>query len=1264
MKRLWRAIEILAWAAFFAFAALVLALRFWLLPGIEQYREHIVAAVSRAVGAPVKIGAIEAGWLGLRPQVNFYDVRLYDAQGREALALPAVENVIAWRSLLVGGLRLHSLAIDRPRLGVRRDAAGALYVAGVKLSDAPSDHRIGDWLLDQEEIVVRDAEVEWIDEKRGAPPLALSGLELRLRNAGSSHSVGFSARPPAALGTGLEFRAELSGRSAADLQAWNGRAYLELGYTDLAVWRDWIDYPVDLREGLGALRVWLTLTNGEPAHATADVTLAAVAAQLDKDLPLLELASVTGRLEARRRAEGYEVAGSKLILMKESGTPHEPLEFRLEWRPEGKQPERGVASAKQFQLEPFAQVAGALPLPADVRQLIKELEPRGRISDATLEWSGKLTAAAKLTARARFAELAIKPRGAAPGFSGLSGSVDATEARGSLRLATRKAELELPHVFPGQRLPLDALEGQVDWERVGERGVTLRSPSLAFANEDAEGKASGSYAYTGEGPGTIDLTASFSRATTARIGRYLPSAEIMGEATRAHLAGAILGGESKEGSVRLKGDLREFPFVDPAKGEFQVAVKVEKGRYEYAQGWPRVEDIEADLLFQGDRLEIVGRSAAILGAKASGVRVAIPSMLAPNVHITVNGQAEGPTSEFFKFIESSPVQGMIGNATEGMLAAGRGRLRLKLDLPLADLGKTKVAGDYEFSANSLIVHAQVPPLERAAGRLSFTESRVGVHDVTGRVFGGAVTLNGGTRPDKSIEIVAKGDATVAGLRTLFDHPWRRYLSGSTSYSATVTIRDGRLRVGAESSLRGVASALPPPAEKTAADALPLRVEFVPSEGGARDRLSLLLDGVVGAEFLRRRQGGSMVVQRLGISLSPAGAEPARLPERPGTLIYGPLASLDLDRWLPLFEGESGGGAEGATTFDVKLGVLDAYGKRIHGVTARGGLDAAGWSANLQSDEVSGDVSYASAGSGKLVARLTSLRVPDDYPGSRTERAKQLPAVDLAAERFIWRDKNFGRVEIKAQPAGDDWRIEQIAMANPEATLSGTGVWRIAAPALTSINFSLDAADAGGTLARLGYPGLVLGGKARMQGALSWSGDPNAIDYPTLSGDVQLQAEDGQFLEIDPGFGKLISLMSLQALPRRLTLDFRDVFSKGFSFDRIRAAGQIERGIMTLKDFTMEGSAADASMAGEVDLIRETQNLKVRVVPSLGDTAAAVVAVVAPLFAIPLALAQRALKDPLGNIFAFQYAVTGSWSAPTVTRIGYEHRGIDSTQSTP
>jgi uncharacterized protein YhdP len=150
----------------------------------------------------------------------------------------------------------------------------------------------------------------------------------------------------------------------------------------------------------------------------------------------------------------------------------------------------------------------------------------------------------------------------------------------------------------------------------------------------------------------------------------------------------------------------------------------------------------------------------------------------------------------------------------------------------------------------------------------------------------------------------------------------------------------------------------------------------------------------------------------------------------------------------------------------------------------------------------------------------------------------------------------------------------------------------------------------------------------------------------------MQAESGQFLEIEPGLGKLIGLMSLQSLPKRITLDFRDVFSKGFQFDRITTAAQLERGVARLKDFRMRGSAADVEMRGEVDLTKETQDLRVRVVPSLalGDSAAVGLAIVNPVAGIAAAIAQRLLKNPLGQIFSFDYSVTGPWSDPKVAKI--------------
>lgn len=1242
MKRLLRAIEVLAWAGFFAFAALVLAVRFWVLPDIERYREHIVAAMSRGIGLPVRVGAIQAGWLGLRPHIGLTDVRIYDAQGREALVLPSIENVIAWRSLVRGELRLHSVVIDGPRLGVRRDAAGDLFIAGLKMAKGEGGGGFGAWLLAQDEIAIRGAEIEWRDEMRGAPPLALSSLDLRLVNSGASHSLGLKARIPAELGSSIEARVLVEGNEAS-LQALSGRVFLQLGYTDLAAWRAWLDYPWNVRGGQGALRVWATLEKGALKQGTADVALAGVRMSLADELSPLELASVQGRVHGRVLADGVEFSGRDLALVMENGPGIPKTDFQIVWRPQA----GGAVAASVVDLEALRHLVGALPLPPQLSEAIEELAPRGRLADYRLEWSGPFDAPARLSARMRFADLALRARDGIPGFSGLSGSLETTEQKGRLSLSSRKSVIGLPRVFPEPQIALDSLAGQLEWERERDGGLAVRIASLTFANEHVSGNVYGSYVHRGEGPGSIDLSGVLNRADARHVGRYLPTA--LPAEPRAWLANGIIAGEASDVRVRIRGDLRQFPFIDPAAGQFQVTARVEKGVLEYAKDWPRIENIVGELNFERDRMEIVGRSGSILGAQLSDVHVAMPSLRGPERHVLVSGQADGPTAEFLKFLQSSPLRETAGAFTADMKAAGRGKLRLKLDLPLAALQKTRVTGDYEFGANRVTVLPWLPPVEAASGRLAFTDSSFTLHDVRGRFLGGAVGISGGTRAGRGVEVFARGDASFDATRELFDHPLRKHVSGSFNYSLTVREQDGAARVTFESPLRGLESSLPAPLAKGAAESLPLRVEVNPSAGGARERVSISLGALARAELQRRRQGDAMATQRTAVWINP-GREPIRLPERPGTLVYGSLEAFDLDRWLPLM-GNDGGGSQ-PVSLELKFGSLDAFGRRLGNVALRASAEAAGWSANVNADELAGDVSYRARPQPRVIARLSRFTTPADAPGAKPRpaiRPSDLPAVDLVADEFTFRGKRLGRVELIASRAGENWRIERASMVNPDASLTGRGMW-YASPSRTEVQFDLEAGNAGGLLERVGQPGMVKGGRTRMQGSLAWRGDPATLDFPTLSGEVQMQAENGQFLEIEPGLGKLIGLMSLQALPRRVTLDFRDVFSKGFQFDRIASSAQIEQGALKLKEFRMRGSAAEVEMSGEADLAHETQNLRVRILPSLGDSAALGIGIVNPIAGVAAAIAQRLLKNPLGQIFAFDYTVTGSWSDPKVAKI--------------
>ena len=1250
-----RALEALAWIVFFAFAAVFLALRFWLLPQVERYRGELEVALSRAVGLQVRIGGLQADWDGLRPRLVVSDLRVHDRAGREALVLPAVEPVLAWSTLLAREVRLHTLSIERPRVTVRRDAGGAIHVAGVTLQAAQGagagDSQLAGWLLEQREIVIRDAEIEWVDEMRGAPPLALRALQFRLRNRGDVHQIGLSARPPRELGASVELRASLAGSGAMRAEEWNGQVYAELGSTDLAGWRPWFDYPVDLSAGQGALRAWASFGAGKVVDATADLALTGVVARLGRDLPVLELASVSGRVDGRQTSHGYEFGAWRLALVPARGAALTGTSFRVSLEAaHGAQPMRGAVHADLLELGPLAQLADYLPFPRDLRTLLVELAPQGRLQDVDFRWSGELPDQARFEARARFDALTMAPWRALPGFANLSGRVQASESRGEVHLQARNAEIDLPRIFPEPRLRLGALDGELRWERTPAGGVSVRLTGLSFANEDLAGTASGNYANNGDGPGLIDLNAQLSRVNARHLHRYLPLTSIMGEQSRDWLVGAIRGGTSTDARLRLLGDLRDFPFVDPAKGQFRVAAQVREATLEYVQGWPLVEHLDGELVFERNRMEITGRRARILGTSVSNVHVAIAQLGAPGAELQVEGNVEGRSAEFLDFIRRSPVRGMIGGFTDDISASGIGRLRLKLVLPLQQLDAARVEGEYRFAGNSVQFLPGLPPLERASGTISFSERSVSISETSGRIFGGPIALNGMASRGGDLSIVARGSFSVADIEPLLGQPWQGALKGSAPYVATASTRANRApRVLFESNLVGISSDLPAPLGKPANAALPLRVSVVTDASGQRSFITL--GRLLRAELLHQGEGEKLL-ERAAVALSPTAGGRLRMPQEARTvLLYGTAESVDLERWQSLLAGGTGAGEGLQLRTDLRIGTLDALGRRLNDIVVRAATQKEGWSANLESAHISGDLSYRYADGGKLVARLSRFAEPPDSPGAQAERdLAELPALDLIADSFSLRGKEFGSMQIVARRKGADWVLERVAMRNLDSSLIASGLWRTGAGASTSLSVEVEASDVGRMLERFGQPGLVKGGNAKAQATVSWNGDPAAIDYASLTGRLEAHAGDGQFLEIDPGLGKLISLMSLQMLPQRVTLDFRDVFSKGFKWDRIDATAQFDRGVLHTQDFRMRGSAADVAMKGQADLARETQDLHVRVTPKLGDSAATVVGVINPVAGIVTFIGQRALKDPLGQIFAFEYGITGSWANPKVTRL--------------
>jgi len=178
-----------------------------------------------------------------------------------------------------------------------------------------------------------------------------------------------------------------------------------------------------------------------------------------------------------------------------------------------------------------------------------------------------------------------------------------------------------------------------------------------------------------------------------------------------------------------------------------------------------------------------------------------------------------------------------------------------------------------------------------------------------------------------------------------------------------------------------------------------------------------------------------------------------------------------------------------------------------------------------------------------------------------------------------------------------------------------------------------------------YAAVMSGWKVVVAGCAKHSDD---LDFATLSGDMNLEASKGQFVKLNPGAtGRLLGLISLQGIPRRLSLDFNDVFSDGFAFDSIGSKMSVQNGVMHTDRLQIDGPAARVVMHGEVDLKQETQHLNVNVQPELGGTAALGMAIVNPVAGAATWVASKLLRNPLGQILSYNYLVTGSWVRRTL-----------------
>jgi uncharacterized protein (TIGR02099 family) len=900
-----------------------------------------------------------------------------------------------------------------------------------------------------------------------------------------------------------------------------------------------------------------------------------------------------------------------------------------------------------------------------------------------------------------------------PGWQKAQIDLHATEAGGEARLNLDGGALEFPGVFEQPVVALDRFDAELAWRITPAKAadqppaVELKVANARFANQDAEGELNAAWRTgpgtgTGRGaryPGLLDMSGRLTRGQATSVARYLPLG-IPAE-TRDYVARSVLGGQVEAATFKVKGDLWQFPFSNAKEGEFRIAGTVSDVTLAYVPGapgeappWPAFDHVGGELVFDRNSMEIRQARARVYGYELSGVQGGIRN-LADKSTLVIEGQGRGPLADALRYVAGSPIAGWTSHALGQASGNGPSELKLALSIPLHDAGQSTVKGSVTLLGNDLRIRPDTPQLGNAKARVEFTHKGFAIRGGSARVLGGDASIEGGTQPDGSLRFMAQGVATADGLRRATELPVVARMAGSFSgqapYRFNLGIVKGQTEIGLTSPLTGLALDLPAPLRKSAEAALPLRLVTQLAtdtlNGPApRDTLRLELGSVLQAQYQRdlSHDTPQVLSGAMGVlETMPAPASPVAANVN--------LGVFDADAWQQVatrWFGSGGAAAGPASAADtgaaddgylprqlaVRAQELHIGGRRLSKVVANLSTVAGAenrWHADIVAEQLAGVIEYRlprGSGAGRVFARLSRLSLPPAEVASVESLLEQaptsVPALDIVVDDFDLRGRRLGKLEIEAQNRSiegrgspREWRLTKFNLGMPEAQLQATGLW---SPAVEGrrrmvMNFTLDVNDGGALLTRLGTEGALRGGKGRLQGQVSWSGSPFSLDYPSLNGQLNLALDNGRFLKAGAGAARLLGVLSLQSLPRRLALDFRDVFQEGFAFDHAAGDVQIHDGVASTNNLRMRGVQAAVLMEGEADIGRETQDLRVVVVPEINaGTASLAYAAINPAVGLGTFLAQLFLRKPLMEASTREFHVSGSWDDPKVDRV--QHKG--------
>jgi len=1268
-----RLLRIAAYAAAAVVILLAIAVGLFrlFLPRLPEYQEDIKVWASAAIGMEVQFSGMDARWGLSGPEVEFFKAELLSPEtGATIIAAEQVSVGIALSRIINDRKAVVDRIIVRDStLEIRQLEDGQWWVQGSppnKLLPArprsESDGEIGRIEVFGEDLTVRLLQ-PGVEQPREfeIPSLLISRDSVRT-------AVDATVNLPGDIGDSLTIAAMQLVAIGDEEPGWTVDVDIEdielAGISTLHT-----SEVAQFESGQGDLRLSFAIDNARLSTAVAEIDFDEVSVG---DSPAF---SFDGRLELLNDIDGWLVAADGFRLETGNGVwPSTDLRVEAGTDSEGKV-ERLDVRASFLKIDD-ARVFRPWLKPAQQQQL-DDFAPDGRIRNLELTVRDLDTDAPRFTGAVELDRVGVAAVGKFPGVRGFSGLLRSDSTGGLFEIRSTELSVDLPTQLPDPVL-LDELSATLIWRRSNNR-TTVLSDSIVFSNQDFAFETNVELTLEdGSRKPTVDLASTWSVSDISVAKKYIPYFPRVAR-TSEWLEEGLLAGRIPRGTVRLYGPLDKWPF-DGGEGHFHVDANVRDALIMYQRRWPAAKFSSLDIAVDNMRLHTAKNSIVNDGIEITDARVEIDDFRNPNLSVIV--ETEASLDAIRTLLASSPVGiDALNGKLDRFAIEGDGTVDLDLRVPLRD------SKNFEFTSNVTTESAAVQmegfpaALTEISGVVTLGRDDIGSEALVGTFLGGPVSIDLQPAPESMpgyrIIASASGTATAAALLDELDLPLRGDISGATAFEARLLFARGEeddqqpFQIDVASELDGLAINLPEPLTKNAEEKLPLTaVVRLPSEsdsitttGLAQDLLSWRL------EFNKANEHWDL--DRGVVAFGDAAAAEA---ETRGLHFRGRAETVTLQDWLDRrrdTESETGLGTR-IRSADMTVDNLYIYGQHIRDHRVRMDRGGQEWLVKFDGADIVGSVSvpYDFNAGRPLVLDMERLVLPGDESGDAPESEKTvdprtLPPITIDAEEFAIGTRFLGTVHTTLLRTPDGLETDDLKTTDPTFEMSGSGRWTIDESdpdgSHTYLSATMTSNDVERTMERLDYEPGIVSEDFSVKIDVDWSGGPREDFRESLNGDVTVRVGVGQLSEIEPGAGRMIGVMSVVALPRRLSLDFRDVFNKGFGFDEIRGRFRLENGQTYTCNLLLEGPAAQIGVIGRAGMVDRDYDQTAVVSASFGNALPVVGAALGgPAVAAVVLIFSQIFKKPLSEVGQVYYGISGSWDEPviaTVTAEQFAEQGV-------